>query len=115
MPARLRVLVCGSSSPGVAGRQAQSRHLALGHDDGLVVGGDARIRQGGHVGGARHDVAHALATVKRLALREQAQIQLLARVGLIDHRFLIRHIRYAIVGVAIAVALMPPPVSTIRP
>jgi sec-independent protein translocase protein TatC len=33
----------------------------------------------------------------------------LARVGLIDHRFLIRHIRYAIVGVAILAAILTPP------
>jgi sec-independent protein translocase protein TatC len=33
----------------------------------------------------------------------------LARVGLIDHRFLIRHIRYAIVGIAILAAILTPP------
>ncbi|HSF56452.1 MAG TPA: twin-arginine translocase subunit TatC, partial [Candidatus Binatia bacterium] len=33
----------------------------------------------------------------------------LARVGLIDHHFLIRHIRYAIVGVAILAAILTPP------
>jgi sec-independent protein translocase protein TatC len=32
----------------------------------------------------------------------------LARVGLIDHRFLIRHIRYAVIGIAILAALLTP-------
>jgi len=33
----------------------------------------------------------------------------LSRVGLIDHRFLIRHIRYAVVGIAILAAVLTPP------
>jgi sec-independent protein translocase protein TatC len=32
-----------------------------------------------------------------------------ARVGLIDHRFLIRHLRYAVVGIAILAAVLTPP------
>jgi sec-independent protein translocase protein TatC len=32
-----------------------------------------------------------------------------ARVGLIDHRFLIRHFRYAVVGMAILAAILTPP------
>jgi sec-independent protein translocase protein TatC len=32
-----------------------------------------------------------------------------ARVGLIDHRFLIRHFRYAVVGLAILAAVLTPP------
>lgn len=32
-----------------------------------------------------------------------------ARVGLIDHRFLIRHFRYAVVGIAILAAVLTPP------
>jgi sec-independent protein translocase protein TatC len=33
----------------------------------------------------------------------------LTRVGLIDHRFLVRHIRYAVVGIAILAAVLTPP------
>src|SRR5262249_30192034 len=33
----------------------------------------------------------------------------LSRVGLIDHRFLIRHVRYAAIGIAILAALLTPP------
>jgi sec-independent protein translocase protein TatC len=33
----------------------------------------------------------------------------LARVGLIDHRFLIRHLRYAVIGIAILAAILTPP------
>jgi len=33
----------------------------------------------------------------------------LSRVGLIDHRFLIRHIRYGIIGIAILAAVLTPP------
>ena len=33
----------------------------------------------------------------------------LSRVGLIDHHFLIRHIRYAIIGIAILAAVLTPP------
>ena len=36
----------------------------------------------GVVGGARHDVAHALAVVEGLALAQQADVQLVARVAL---------------------------------
>ena len=32
----------------------------------------------------------------------------LARVGLIDHRFLIHHVRYAVIGIAILAALLTP-------
>ena len=32
-----------------------------------------------------------------------------ARVGLIDHRFLIRHFRYAVIGIAILAAVLTPP------
>lgn len=32
----------------------------------------------------------------------------LARVGVIDHRFLIRHVRYAVIGIAILAALLTP-------
>jgi sec-independent protein translocase protein TatC len=56
-----------------------------------------------------------LSLVSRLVLAFGVMFQLpvvayfLARVGLIDHRFLIRHIRYAVVGVAILAALLTPP------
>jgi sec-independent protein translocase protein TatC len=30
-------------------------------------------------------------------------------VGLIDHRFLIRHVRYAFIGIAILAAILTPP------
>jgi sec-independent protein translocase protein TatC len=33
----------------------------------------------------------------------------LARVGLIDHRFLIRHSRYAIIAIALLAAILTPP------
>jgi sec-independent protein translocase protein TatC len=33
----------------------------------------------------------------------------LARVGLVDHRFLIRHIRYAVIVMAILAAVLTPP------
>jgi sec-independent protein translocase protein TatC len=32
-----------------------------------------------------------------------------ARVGLIDHRFLIRHFRYAVVAIALLAAVLTPP------
>ena len=32
-----------------------------------------------------------------------------SRVGLIDHHFLIRHIRYAVIGIAILAAILTPP------
>jgi sec-independent protein translocase protein TatC len=53
--------------------------------------------------------------VTRLVLAFGVMFQLpvvayfLARVGMIDHRFLIRHIRYAILGIAILAALLTPP------
>jgi sec-independent protein translocase protein TatC len=53
--------------------------------------------------------------VSRLVLAFGVMFQLpvvaffLSRVGLIDHRFLIRHIRYAVIGVAILAALLTPP------
>ena len=53
--------------------------------------------------------------VSRLVLAFGVMFQLpviayfLARVGLVDHRFLIRHIRYATVGVAILAAILTPP------
>lgn len=56
-----------------------------------------------------------LALVSRLVLAFGAMFELpvlvffLARVGLIDHRFLIRHIRYAIIAVAIVAAILTPP------
>lgn len=36
-------------------------------------------------------------------------VYFLARVGLIDHRFLVRHARYAIIGVALIAAILTPP------
>jgi sec-independent protein translocase protein TatC len=33
----------------------------------------------------------------------------LARIGLIDHRFLIRHSRYALIGIALLAAVLTPP------
>jgi sec-independent protein translocase protein TatC len=33
----------------------------------------------------------------------------LARVGLIDHRFLIRHVSYAIIAIAVLAAILTPP------
>ncbi len=56
-----------------------------------------------------------LALVSRLVLAFGAMFELpvlvyfLARVGLIDHHFLIRHIRYAVVGVALVAAILTPP------
>lgn len=53
--------------------------------------------------------------VSRLVLAFGVMFQLpvvayfLSRVGLIDHRFLIRHIRYAAIGIAILAALLTPP------
>ena len=53
--------------------------------------------------------------VSRLVLAFGVMFQLpvvayfLARVGLIDHRFLIRHIRYAVIGIAILAAILTPP------
>jgi sec-independent protein translocase protein TatC len=56
-----------------------------------------------------------LALVSRLVLAFGAMFELpvlvyfLARVGLIDHRFLIRHIRYAVIGIALVAAILTPP------
>jgi sec-independent protein translocase protein TatC len=56
-----------------------------------------------------------LALVSRLVLAFGAMFELpvfvyfLARVGLIDHRLLIRHIRYAIIAVAFVAAILTPP------
>ena len=56
-----------------------------------------------------------LSLVSRLVLAFGLMFQLpvvayfLARVGLIDHRFLIRHIRYAVIGIAILAAILTPP------
>ena len=56
-----------------------------------------------------------LALVSRLVLAFGAMFEMpvvvyfLARVGLIDHRFLIRHIRYAIIAVAFVAAILTPP------
>ena len=53
--------------------------------------------------------------VSRLVLAFGVMFQLpvvayfLSRVGLIDHRFLIRHIRYAAIGIALLAALLTPP------
>jgi sec-independent protein translocase protein TatC len=53
--------------------------------------------------------------VARLVLAFGVMFQLpviayfLSRVGLIDHRFLIRHIRYAVIGIAILAAILTPP------
>jgi sec-independent protein translocase protein TatC len=60
-------------------------------------------------------MAEYFSLVSRLVLAFGVMFQLpvvaffLSRVGLIDHRFLIRHIRYAIVGVAILAAILTPP------
>ncbi len=56
-----------------------------------------------------------LALVSSLVLAFGAMFELpvvvyfLARVGLIDHRFLIRHMRYAIIGIALVAAILTPP------
>lgn len=56
-----------------------------------------------------------LALVSRLVLAFGVMFELpvfiyfLARVGLIDHRFLLRHIRYAIVAIALIAAILTPP------
>jgi sec-independent protein translocase protein TatC len=56
-----------------------------------------------------------LSIVARLVIAFGVMFQLpvvaffLARVGLIDHRFLIRHIGYAVVGLAILAAILTPP------
>jgi sec-independent protein translocase protein TatC len=56
-----------------------------------------------------------LSLVSRLVLAFGLMFELpvlaffLARVGLIDHRFLIRHIRYAVIVIAILAAVLTPP------
>jgi len=56
-----------------------------------------------------------LSLISRLVLALGVMFELpvvayfLSRVGLIDHRFLIRHIRYAVVGIAILAAVLTPP------
>jgi sec-independent protein translocase protein TatC len=56
-----------------------------------------------------------LSQVSRLVLAFGVMFELpvaaffLARVGLIDHRFLIRHMRYALVAIAILSAILTPP------
>jgi sec-independent protein translocase protein TatC len=56
-----------------------------------------------------------LALVSRLVLAFGTMFELpviaffLARVGLIDHRFLIRHSRYAIIAIALLAAILTPP------
>jgi sec-independent protein translocase protein TatC len=56
-----------------------------------------------------------LSAVSRLVLAFGAMFQLpviaffLARVGLIDHRFLIRHSRYAVIAIALLAAILTPP------
>ena len=53
--------------------------------------------------------------VSRLVLAFGVMFQLpvvayfLSRVGMIDHRFLIRHMRYAVIGIAILAAVLTPP------
>jgi sec-independent protein translocase protein TatC len=60
-------------------------------------------------------VGDYLSLVSRLVLAFGAMFELpvlaffLARVGLIDHRFLIRHSRYAIVAIAVLAAVLTPP------
>lgn len=56
-----------------------------------------------------------LSIVLRLVIAFGVMFQLpvlayfLARVGLVDHRFLIRHVRYALIGIAILAAILTPP------
>lgn len=60
-------------------------------------------------------VGDYLSLVSRLVLAFGVMFQLpvlaffLARVGLIDHRFLIRHSRYAVVAIALLAAVLTPP------
>ena len=60
-------------------------------------------------------VGDYLSVVSRLVLAFGVMFELpvlaffLARVGLIDHRFLIRHSRYAVVAIAIFAAVLTPP------
>jgi sec-independent protein translocase protein TatC len=60
-------------------------------------------------------VGDYLSTVTRLVLASGAMFELpviaffTARVGLIDHRFLIRHSRYALIAIALFAAILTPP------
>lgn len=60
-------------------------------------------------------VGDYLSTVARLVLVTGAMFELpvvaffTARVGLIDHRFLIRHSRYALIAIALLAAILTPP------
>ncbi|HYJ14714.1 MAG TPA: twin-arginine translocase subunit TatC [Candidatus Limnocylindria bacterium] len=60
-------------------------------------------------------IADYLSTVSRLLLVSGAMFELpviaffTARVGLIDHRFLIRHSRYALIAIALLAAILTPP------
>jgi sec-independent protein translocase protein TatC len=60
-------------------------------------------------------VGEYLSLVSRMVLAFGAMFELpvlaffLARVGLIDHRFLIRHSRYAIIVIALLAAVLTPP------
>jgi sec-independent protein translocase protein TatC len=56
-----------------------------------------------------------LSVVSRLVLAFGVMFELpvvaffLARIGLIDHRFLIRHSRYAVIAIALLAAVLTPP------
>ena len=60
-------------------------------------------------------VGDYLSTVSRMVLLSGAMFELpvlaffTARVGLIDHRFLIRHSRYALIAIALVAAILTPP------
>jgi sec-independent protein translocase protein TatC len=60
-------------------------------------------------------VGDYLSTVSRMVLVTGAMFELpvvaffTARVGLIDHRFLIRHSRYALIAIALLAAILTPP------
>ena len=60
-------------------------------------------------------VGDYLSTVSRLVLAFGVMFELpviaffIARVGLIDHRFLIRHSRYALIAIALLAAILTPP------
>jgi len=60
-------------------------------------------------------VGDYLSTISRMVLVAGAMFELpviaffTARVGLIDHRFLIRHSRYALIAIAVLAAILTPP------
>ena len=60
-------------------------------------------------------VGDYLSTISRMVLASGAMFELpviaffTARVGLIDHRFLIRHSRYALIAIALLAAILTPP------